>query len=463
MAPDNPPTNRAPSADRQSPAASPQSLTPYLFNALLLPFYPVVWLYTLWRRFVKKRSAASLRGQWGSVPHEAREALRGGGPIIWLHAVSVGENVAARPVLRALRAAMPASRIGVSVTTDTGFETAQGARKAGESDAVFYFPIDLPVHISRALRAVRPNAFLTMETELWPNFLHLARRGGAKTFLVNGRVSDRMMQSVPRCKPLWRWTFSNLDGALMRSESDATRLRQLAEILGAGPREILVTGDVKLDSAPPDEDGQMRRAAREKWRGLFGISPDAPLWVAGSTHPGEEEMILRAFAALRAEFPALRLAIAPRHVERAADVEKLIARDFPVLRRTQTARDAVVSDAVCLLDSVGELAELYAAADVTFVGGSLIERGGHNMLEPVLRGVPVVFGPFVMNFRDAATLVESSGAGTRVQNETGLREAIGMWLRQPEKSEKVPQMAAEALSPHQGAATRVAEFIAARL
>lgn len=433
-----------------------------IYNALLLPFYPVIWLYTLWRRFVKKRSAASLRGQWGSVPWEARQVLQGGKPTIWLHAVSVGENVAARPVLRALRAAMPQSRIGVSVTTDTGFETAQGARKAGESDAVFYFPVDLPVHENRALRAIRPAAFLTMETELWPNFLHLARRGGAKTFLVNGRVSDRMLQSVPRLKPLWRWTFANLDGALMRSESDAARLRQLVEILGAGPREVLVTGDVKLDSAP-DEDGQARNAARGKWRGLFGIAPDAPLWVAGSTHPGEEEMVLRAFAALREEFPALRLAIAPRHIERAAEVEKLIARDFPVLRRTQTGRSEALSDAMCLLDTVGELAELYAAADVTFVGGSLIERGGHNMLEPVLRGVPVVFGPFVMNFRDAAALVESSGAGTRVQNEIELREAIGAWLRQPEKRARVPQMAAEALAPHRGAAMRVAEFIAARI
>ena len=299
---------RPPSAVRRlPPASSAQSPAPFLlFNALLLPAYPALWFYTLWRRFVKGRSAASLRGQWGLVPDEVREALRGGQPIIWLHAVSVGENVAARPVLRALRAAMPQARLGVSVTTDTGFETAQGARKAGEADAVFYFPLDLPLHENRTLRAVQPQAFLTMETELWPNFLHLARRGGAKTFLVNGRVSDRMLKSVPRLKPLWRWIFSNLDGALMRSESDAARLRQLSQQIGIGPREIVVTGDVKLDSAPPDADGAARHAISEKWRGLFGIAMDAPLWVAGSTHPGEEAMILRAFAALRAEFPALR-------------------------------------------------------------------------------------------------------------------------------------------------------------
>ncbi len=431
-----------------------------IFNLLLLPFYPALWLYVLYRRYVKKRSAASLAGQLGYVPNEAGQSLRGGKPIIWLHAVSVGETMAARPVARALKNAMPHCRIGQSVTTDTGFDAAQGARKAKETDAVFYFPLDLPMHDKRALSAVQPDAFLTMETELWPNFLHLARRSGVKTFLVNGRVSDRMLHSVPRWKFLWRWMFSNLDAALMRSESDAARLRQLTQILGVGPGEIVVTGDVKLDSAPPDEAGQARRAAREKWRGIFGVAPDAPLWVAGSTHPGEEDTILRTFAELKKEFLALRLVIAPRHIERADEVEKLVAANFPVLRRS---KNEVVPDAIGLLDTVGELAELYAAADITFVGGSLIERGGHNMLEPVLRGVPVTFGPFVMNFREAAALVEESGTGTRVQNEDELREAVAQWLRDEAKRAHVPQRAAEALAPHRGAAQRVAEYIAARI
>lgn len=434
----------------------------FLFNALLLPFYPVLLGYTLWRRYVKGRSAASLYGQWGSVPGEAVQRLQDGQPIIWLHAVSVGETMAARPVAKALKAAMPQCRIGLSVTTDTGFETAQGAQKAGEVDAVFYYPLDLPPLVNRALRSVRPNVFLVMETELWPNFLHMARRHGAKTILVNGRVSDRMQSNIPKLKPLWRWIFSNLDGVLLRSTSDAERFESLAATLNISPRQQ-VTGDVKLDAASPDESGELRRAAREKWRGLFGISPDAPLIVAGSTHPGEEDMVLRAFKALKSEFPALRLIIAPRHIERATEVAQIIeTHGHTVLRRSQ-ASDTNVTDAIGLLDSVGELSSVYAAGDVTFVGGSLIKRGGHNMLEPVLRGVPVLFGPFVMNFRDAASMVESSGTGTRVNDETDLRVAFADWLRDESKRAAVPQRSMQALAPHRGATKRVAEFVAQQL
>jgi 3-deoxy-D-manno-octulosonic-acid transferase len=429
----------------------------YVFNILLLPFYPLLLGYTLWRRYVKGRSAASLRGQWGSVPRDAIESLRGGKPVIWLHAVSVGETMAARPVAKALKAALPGCRIGLSVTTDTGFDTAQGAKKAGEVDAVWYFSLDLPPLCGRALRSVQPDVFLVMETELWPNFLHLARHQGTKTVLVNGRVSDRMQRNVPKLKPFWRWVFSNLDGALLRSPTDAERFQKLTRQLGAAPREIIITGDVKLDAASPADSEVLRHTAREKWRGIFGVGQGDLLWVAGSTHPGEEEMILRAFASLKEEFPSLRLVLAPRHIERAGAVEKLIARDFSVARRS---KNQAPPGAIGLLDTVGELAELYAAADITFVGGSLIERGGHNMLEPVLRGVPVVFGPFVMNFRDAAALVESSETGTRVADENQLREAIRRWLSHPEKRQSVPQLAADALAPHRGATTRVAEFVA---
>ncbi len=301
--------------------------------------------------------------------------------------------------------------------TDTGYETALAAKKAGEVDAVFFYPLDLPMFVKRALNSVRPDVFLTMETELWPNFLHLARKSGAKTVFVNGRVSDRMLANVPKLKPLWRWIFSNLDGVLLRSPTDAARFEKLTEILSVNATQT-ITGDVKLDATSPDDVEEIRRAAREKWRPIFDIEKDAPLFVAGSTHPGEEEMILNAFGKLQNEFPNVRLIIAPRHIERADEVEKIIAQHkFSVLRRS---KNETVPGAVGLLDTVGELADLYAAADVTFVGGSLIQRGGHNMLEPVLRGVPVVFGPHVMNFRDAAKLVEESGTGTRVDDENAL-------------------------------------------
>ncbi len=428
-----------------------------LFNLLLAPFYPALFFYLWWRRNVRKKSAASVRGLRGLVPSHVSEALRGGAPIIWLHAVSVGETMAARPVAKALKQELPNCRIGLSCITDTGFETAQAAQKAGEVDAIFFYPLDLPIFVRRALKSVRPDVFLTMETELWPNFLHLARQSGAKTVLVNGRVSDRMLANVPKLKPLWRWIFSNLDGVLLRSETDAARFQKLTQLLGVCPAQT-ITGDVKLDATSPADVAEIRRAARQKWRPLFGIDDNAPLFVAGSTHPGEEAMLLGAFETLKSEFSEARLIIAPRHIERADEVEKTIAEHkFSVLRRS---KHELVPDAVGLLDTVGELADLYAAADVSFVGGSLIQRGGHNMLEPVLRGVPVIFGPHVMNFRDAAKLVEESGTGTRVEDEKALCDAIFLWLRDKIKRATVPQLAAQALAPHRGATKRVAEFVA---
>lgn len=428
-----------------------------LFNLLLVPLYPALFFYLWWRRNVKKRSAASVRGLRGIVPPEVGEALRDGQPIIWLHAVSVGETMAARPVAKALKQAMPLCRIGLSCITDTGYETAQAAKKAGEVDAVFFYPLDLPMFVNRALKSVRPDVFLTMETELWPNFLHLARQNGAKTVLVNGRISDRMLANVPKLKPLWRWIFTNLDGVLLRSQTDAARFEKLTKILQVAP-PYTITGDVKLDATSPEDVAEIRRAARQKWRPIFGIDEKALLIVAGSTHPGEEAMVLNAFGKLKNEFPDVRLIIAPRHIERAEEVEKTIEDyTFPVLRRS---KNEMVPEAVGLLDTVGELADLYAAADVTFVGGSLIERGGHNMLEPVLRGVPVVFGPYVMNFRDAARLVEESATGTRVADENALGDALADWLRAKAKRASVPQCAAQALEPHRGATKRVAEFVA---
>ena len=427
-----------------------------LFNLLLAPFYPALFFYLWWRRNVKKKSAASVRGLRGIVPRDVSEALQNGKPIIWLHAVSVGETMAARPVAKALKQAMPHCRIGLSCITDTGFETAQAAKKAGEVDAVFFYPLDLPMFVNRALKSVRPDVFLTMETELWPNFLHLARKSGTKTVLVNGRISDRMLANVPKLKPLWRWIFSNLDGVLLRSQTDAARFEKLTKILNVAPTQS-ITGDVKLDATSPDDVEEIRRKAREKWRPIFDVE-NAPLFVAGSTHPGEEEMILNAFEKLQAEFTNARLIIAPRHIERADEVEKIIAQHkFSVLRRS---KNETVPGAVGLLDTVGELADLYAAADVTFVGGSLIPRGGHNMLEPVLRGVPVIFGPHIMNFRDAAKLVEDSGTGTRIDDENALCDAVAQWLRDEEKRAAVPERAAHALKPHRGATKRVAEFVA---
>lgn len=422
-----------------------------LFNALLAPLVPALGLYTLHRRFVQRKSPQSFAGQWGSVTPAMRAFGQRKGPKIWLHAVSVGETVAARPIARALKATIPDVQIALSSTTDTGHDVAKTMLQRGEVDLAFYFPLDLAPVQSRVLNALRPNAICFVETELWPNLLHLAHKKRIPTFLVNGRVSDNLLKTAPRLGPIWRWMSRNVSQFLMRGEDDAVRLRTL----GVSTNRISVTGDVKLE-LPPVESA----AVSQGWRQRVGLKDELVL-VAGSTHKGEEEMMLRAWQACQGEFPTLRLALAPRHIERANEVAQLIEKSgFQVARRSQ--KQPWSPGAVFLLDTVGELADFYALADVAFVGGSLIPRGGHNMLEPVLRGVPVLFGPHTMNFRAAASLVQSHSLGSLAKDEAELTRVLRFWLKAEHRtgfSTKVES----ALEPHRGASQRLAQSIAAAL
>jgi 3-deoxy-D-manno-octulosonic-acid transferase len=439
----------------------------WLYNFALLPFYPLLFAYTLWRCFVQKKSLASFRGQWGYVPRAARASC-GSTPIIWIHAVSVGEQIAARPIARALKGVLPSCCIALSCTTDTGFQTAQAALKNGEADTAFYFPLDLPLPVSRALKAVAPDVFIAVETELWPNFLHMAHARGVLCFLANGRVSDKSLKSAPRLKFLWRWMISNLDLLLMRGESDAKRMKEICDLAGApdAASKVLAPGDVKLDDSSSREDQEKLRA---RWREKLKIGGSELLWVCGSTHPaknesetGEEEIALRVYLELKKIFP-LRLLLAPRHIERVPEVLLLCEKmNVGAMRRSEIQNSR--GDEVLILDTVGELSGMYAAADVAFVGGSLIARGGHNVLEPVLCGVPVLFGPHMMNFREAASLVEEAPPiGSMARNENELHAQLEYWLASEEQRIRVFDRMQQRIAPHRGAAGRIAQHIAEKL
>ncbi|RYG74591.1 3-deoxy-D-manno-octulosonic acid transferase [bacterium] len=422
-----------------------------LFNLVLTPLVPALGLYTLHRRYVQKKSAASFRGQWGIVSAEMKAFSRHQGPKIWLHAVSVGETMAAKPIARVLKAEIPNLHIALSSTTDTGHELAAGLLKSGEVDCAFYFPLDLAPVQSRVLGALKPNAICFVETELWPNLLHLARKKGIPTFLVNGRVSDNLLKTAPKLGLVWKWMSGNMSGFLMRGQADADRLKALK----VADQKIFVTGDIKLE-APPASSDTLRQLWRERLE--FG---EEPLIIAGSTHPGEEEMVLQSYGELLKTIPNLKLAIAPRHNNRADEVSGLIEKTGYIAARR--SNDAQLSEnTVYLLDTVGELADFYAAADVTFVGGSLIPRGGHNVLEPILRGSPVLFGPHMMNFRAAAEVVTAHQLGSQLENEAALSGAISSWLSTADRP-RFEAKVSQALAPHQGAAQRMARHIAAAI
>ena len=341
---------------------------------------------------------------------------REGRPCGWVHAVSVGESIAATPIVEGIRRLRPDLPLVVTTVTETGARVV--ADRFGRSVQHRFFPLDLPGAARRAIGAIDPAFLVCMETELWPNVLRALAQRRVPVMIANGRVSDR---SYPRYRAVRRFlgpVLADVRVFAMQSEEDARRILAL----GAPPERVFVTGNVKHDAAPPAPEGG------RGWRERLGLVAGAPVWIAGSTHRGEDEVLLRAHAKVRGDVPGLTLIVAPRHPERAGEVCGLVrAHGFePVLR---TALGGPRGDgAVVIVDTVGELASMYAAADAVFVGGSLVEAGGHNVLEPAAHGKPVLVGPHTENFREAAALLLDGGGGQLVKDADELAATLSRWL-----------------------------------
>ena len=284
-------------------------------------------------------------------------------PRCWIHAVSVGEAAAAAPLVRGIRGRWPALGIVVTTVTPTGARIVAG--ELGRVATHRYFPIDLPGPVRRALGAVRPRFFVGMETELWPNFLRALASRGVPSMIANGRISDRSFKRYRLVRPLVARMLARVTVFAMQSEEDARRIIAL----GAPAERVVVTGNLKTDLVPAPSSTD--------WEALLGLGPDDLLWIAGSTHRGEEAAVLDVFERLRPHFPALRLVLAPRHPERAAEVERLIAeRGLRPVRRTALGSGGAARGAAVILDTVGELADLYRLAAVVFVGEAWCRRAG---------------------------------------------------------------------------------------
>jgi len=384
---------------------------------------------------------------WRSAP---------GSPRFWVHAVSVGEVVAASSVVSALRRRFPDAWVLVTTVTETGMQTAR--QRILDANAFAFLPFDLMPFPQWAMERVRPDALILTETELWGNLMHAAKEIGAKVILVNGRISDATFAraQTPLGKGVYGWLLSHLDLCLMRSELDAERLRQLS----VPPDRLQVVGDVKLDQPQV----RLSERQREEWRlelGLIALGNAVPLlFVAGSTHEGEEVIVLRAYQRLLSYLPQLRLLLAPRHLERLERVMAVVGEMGLVpVRRSLCAGKPLRAKEVIVLDTVGELAKLYGLAAVAFVGGSLIPRGGHNLMEPVLHGIPVLFGPHVDNFRPHAELLQREGIGFLVRDENELIQTAWKLLSSEPLRRAIAWQAEQLLLLHRGAAERVAEAI----
>lgn len=364
-------------------------------------------------------------------------------PRIWVHAVSVGETRAAQPLIQALRTRAPDQRILMTHTTPTGRET--GEQLFGDRVDRLYAPYDLPSAVTRFIDHVRPSVGILMETELWPNLVRAVARSGAPVYLVNARMSDRSARGYARFESLTRDTLAALSGVAAQTQADADRL------LALGARDVVVTGNLKYDVSPDHATHVRGMVFRER----FGAS--RPVVLAASTREGEEALVLDAFARLSA--PGVLLVIVPRHPQRFDDVEAMVrARGLECLRRS--AGIPVPQDvSVVLGDSMGELFSYYAAADVAFVGGSLLPLGGQNLIEACAVGTPVLVGPHTFNFTEATEMACEAGAALRVPDAAGLAREWDRLLHAPDARKAMAQAATRFASTHRGATERVLRMI----
>ncbi len=410
------------------------------YNLVALVFLPVLGVWLGWRLLMRRKPVGSWRERFGMVgrlPAKAR-------PHIWVHAVSAGEMAAATPVVSALREVFPEAAIAVSTQTPAGMAVAR--RSCRETDCLFYLPFDAPDCMGLALWRLRPELLVVTEKELWPNLLGLARLMGARVMVVNGRVSDRMMGRAGWLPGFVKWLYRLPDLMCVQSEEDGRRLR----LLGVPAGRILVAGNTKVDCLSRRDEG-----AEAELAGDLGVRPDEVWLVAGSTHPGEEETVVEAFRAVCDEIPSARLLVAPRHLERVAEVSVMIAqRGMNVVRRSG---DRVGDEqGVVVLDTMGELRAAYGLATAGFVGGTLAPVGGHNLLEPVAAGRPVLFGPHTENCEDAADLVLNAGVGFRTCGADELATQFLRIARDAHLREKVAARAARLMGEQQGASARCA-------
>ena len=373
--------------------------------------------------------------------------------VIWVHALSVGEVLSSVSLLHSLKEGFPEYELFFTTTSETGQLVAR-QKLASLNCRFHYLPLDLWWIVRRVVKKIGASLFVLVETDLWPNLFWCLAMESTPIVLVNGKVSDR---SFPRYRLAYRFIsqlFNIIDFCCMQSAEDGRRMR----MLGVEDSKVNVTGNMKFDQTLP----KSASIEREQLVKELGWIPPSITWVAGSTHRGEEDIVLKVFTRLREEFPNLSLILAPRSQQRFKEVFSLVKqRGWQTARRSQllgkNARDAELD--VLLLDTIGELSRFYSLGDFAFVGGSLVDSGGHNPLEAAQRGLPVVFGPHMENFKEIATILTASGGGFQISTEAELYGQIKGWLVAPAKCTEEGKRAQEAFEAHRGAVARNLEII----
>lgn len=369
---------------------------------------------------------------------------------VWFHAVSVGEAVAIKPLVMEFKQRHPSLDMIVSTVTETGRQMVLD--KLSEVHSTIYFPLDFSPCVRRSLAVLRPRLFAMVETEIWPNFLRLTYEQGIPALILNGRISPHSFRRYKKVSFFMKEIFKYLEAAAMQSQEDASRIMEL----GCPECKVLVTGNLKFDLPITPKEVLI-----DKFELLKAQTRDKQLFVAGSTHQGEEEQILDMFRQVLQNFPNLLLIIAPRHLDRIPKIVDLIQlKGFvPVLKSKLPGVSKLPTDPVIVLDTLGELSSLYGLATLVFVGGSLVPVGGHNILEVAAHGIPPVFGPHMFNFKEIAYLIKEEGGGWQIENKESLMSLIMKLLRDPEKITEAGQRAFEVVRANRGAVRKTVDLL----
>ena len=416
-----------------------------LYNLALTASWPAIaWYYGLRSRTDGKYRTSYHRRLGLELPEPTPKP-----GAIWIHALSVGETLSALPLLAALRHALPDRELVLSSATESGHRIAQAQAKRLTSQR-FILAHDMLWSMSALVKRIRPALFVLVETDLWPNLLWVLERRRVPMVLVNGRISDRSLTRLRFLKPAAAWLPARFQLIFCQSRRDRERFLQI----GADPARVFAVGNLKFDLVR----AQAADCRVDELRGQLGLSPDRPVWIAGSTHPGEEAALLDAHLGLRRRHPDLLLILAPRHPERGRQIASF-CQSRELAWGLRSRGDRTTGTAVFILDTLGELGSCYALARAAFIGGSLVRFGGHNPLEAAVHGVPCCWGPHLSNFREIEDTLLTNGCGRMAASGAAVADEIDRWLSAPELSAAVGANCARLFAAEGRAAARIVATI----